>query len=204
MAVPDGAILRAVSSMLLPQSVIAQNVFNAVFADTGISNSDADVITDLIFWINSLCFGSVVADIDSAANPTEIAVYIYDPLDDDWDEVGSDAWTVVFTGAGDMFPHGVAPIVRAKTMDPDVQGRKFLPGFVETTAADGALTAPALADLANFGTGWITPFVGAATGGDFVPVVWSVAQKVAKIMNGVYILNGQMGYQRRRKPGVGI
>ena len=203
MAVSDGTILKIVASILMPDAVLVMNVFNAVFADTGTSNDEADVVSDLVDWVEAL-YATLNAQISSSSVASEVAVYEYDAIDDDWDEIGSDGWTDGFTNTDQILPFGVAPIVRMKTIDPDVQGRKFLPSWCEDTLANGYLGAGDLTAAANFAAEWITAFVGAATGGDFVPVVWSPTGKVPKVGNGVYIVNAISGYQRRRKQGVGI
>jgi len=203
MAVADGAILRIVASILFPESVIAQNVFYAVFADTGTSDDEADVVTDLGTWLEDMydhLDGECIATLASGG----FKVYNYDSIDDDWDEVGADTWADTFAGAGDMLPHGVAAVIHAKTTDPDVQAAKFLGGLTEDTQDNSILEATPLAELANFANEWTAPFVGAATGADFAPGVWSVAQQNFFLFNGVEVINATLGYQRRRKPGVGI
>lgn len=203
MAVPDGAVLRLVTAFLMPDAVIAQMVFNAVFADTGVSDDELDVVDDLVDWAEAM-LTHLITRLVPEISTTDIKVYIYDALDDDWDEVGSDTWSVTFTNASEMLPHGIAAVVHAKTIDPDVQGTKFVPGLGEATQDESDLSAGILGDLADFADEWVTPFVGLATGGDFAPVVWSVVATTPKLMSGDIVVNGQVGYQRRRKPGVGI
>lgn len=203
MAVPDGAILRVVASLLFPESVIAQNVFYAVFADTGASNDDDDVISDLVDWIEGI-YANLNAQIQLDVSATDIKVYIYDATDPDWDEVGSDVLSDAFAGTDEMLPHGVAAVQHAKTTNPDVQATKYWGGFDEDTQNKSIVTSTATTALVAAGLDWVTAFVGAATGGDFGPGVWSPTMTNFLLFNGVYVTNGYMGYQRRRKPGVGI
>jgi hypothetical protein len=203
MAVSDGAILRVVASMLFPDSVIAQNVFYAVFADTGGSDDEDDVVSDLVDWCEAM-FGEITGMIVNDVTTSEIQVYEYDAGDDDWDEVGSASWSVTFTDTADMMPHGVAAVLHNKTSDPDTWATKYIGGLGETQALDSDIIAGALADLADFVTDWNTSFIGAATGGTFGPGVWSEKDTVFKLFNGTGSVNGILGYQRRRKPGVGI
>lgn len=203
MAVADGAILRIVASLLFPESVIAQNVFYAVFADTGASNDDQDVVDDLAEWLED-AYTLIAGFIDTSVSLTDIKVYNYDSIDDDWDEVGAASIGLAFTGTTDMLPHGVAYLLHAKTTDPDVQAAKFIGGFTEGGQADGIWLSSINTVMATWAADWVTAFVGTATGGDFSPGVWSVAQQVFKVFNGVINLNSIPAYQRRRKPGVGI
>lgn len=202
MPVADGAILKVVAQSLFPTAVLVQNVFNVVFADTGASNDDADVVDDLVDWMDSI-YDNLNAVVNTGIDGDQVFVYKFDPTDVDWDEVGTAAWTWNPTSATDMVPHGVAAVLNAVTTEPDVQGRKFFAGIVEDEALRSTLQATALAALAAAGADWITPFVGAATGGDFAPTIWSPKTTTAWLISSV-LVNTIVGYQRRRKPGVGI
>lgn len=203
MAVADGAILRIVASLLFPESVIAQNVFYAVFADTGGSDDEQDVVDDLAEWLED-AYALLDGFIDTSVALTDIKVYVYDSIDDDWDEVGQASIGLGFSGAPDMLPHGVAYLTHAKTTDPDVQAGKFVGGFTEGGQSDGIWLAAINTVMATWGAAWVTSFIGTLTGGTFGPGVWSVAQHVFKLFNGTIVLNSIPAYQRRRKPGVGI
>jgi hypothetical protein len=133
-----------------------------------------------------------------------LKVYNYDAIDDDWDEVGDSVWVDTFIGGGDMLPHGVAGVIHAKSLDPDVQGAKYIGGIVETQHETAGFVAQAMTAMVDFAQIWTQSFVGSATGGDFVPGVWSVVQTNLRLFSGVEIVNVTAGYQRRRKPGVGI
>lgn len=203
MAVADGAILRIVASLLFPDSVIAQNVFYAVFADTGTSDDEQDVVDDLADWVDAM-YTDIAQFILATIDPSGIKVYNYDSGDDDWDEVGDAALTFTPIGSGEMVPHGVAQVVHAKTTNPDIQATKFLGGLPEGNKSASTPTAPALAAYGNFNDTWVTPFVGTATGADFAPGVWSPTRTNFFLFSGTTVVNGVLGYQRRRKPGVGI
>ena len=203
MAVADGAILRIVASLLFPDSVIAQNVFYAVFADTGASNDEEDVVDDLIDWVNDM-YADLEARMDSDVDLDEIKAYVYDPSDDDWDEIGSGPGTDAFVGAASMAPHGVAALQHANTFDPDVSGHKYWGGFSQSSMDDSDIVGSLITDLVALAITWTTAFVGTATGGDFGPGVWSPTRINFFLFNGTVFTNAQVAYQRRRKPGVGI
>lgn len=203
MAVADGAILRVVASLLFPENVIAQNVFYCVFADTGTSDDEDDVVDDLATWVEDMYdhFNTVIAD---TVDLTGIKVYNYDVIDDDWDEVGDAVLSDSFGSGSDILVHGVAMVIHAKTTDPDVQAAKFIGGFSEPNTEDGLFVASALVTGVNFAVEWSTAFVGAITGAQFGPGVWSVKNQNFFLFSGTEVINAIPGYQRRRKPGVGI
>lgn len=203
MAVADGAILRIVASMLFPDSVIAQNVFYAVFTDTGSSTDEQDVVDDLRDWVDDI-MTEIENSISNMITPGTVKVYNYDAGDDDWDEVGESNMLWEPVSVVDMLPHGVAALIHAKSSDPDVQAAKFFGGLDEDKQADGTWSAPVLAVLALAAAEWVAPFVGATTGADFFPGVWSVVNSNFFYFNQTVVINSIPAYQRRRKPGVGI
>jgi hypothetical protein len=204
MAVADGAILKAVTSLLMPDDVIAQLVWAVVFADTGTSNDDQDVVDDIGTWLDGV-LANVATYISQYVSAASHRVYVYDSVDDDFDEVGvaSTSWIGTHTSSH-MLPHGTAAIAHARTTDPDVQGTKFFPGFCENYQDQSNLTGAAVSALLAAANDWVTAFVGSNTGGDFGPGVWSPTRGTFYLANGDYSVNVDLGYQRRRKPGVGI
>jgi hypothetical protein len=203
MAILDGTILKVVVSLLLPDSVIAQNVFYSVVTDLVTSQDELDVVTDLVTWVETM-YTELNTRISTTASSSDIKVYEYDANDEDWDEVGTDVWTDGFSNVEDMLPHGCAALLHARTTDPDTQASKYIAGFSEVSCLDSDLNAPVITDLGDFGEAWVTAFVGTETGGTFGPGVWSTADAVFKLFSGTYVVNGLISYQRRRKPGVGI
>lgn len=202
MAITSGTILKVVASFLFPDSVIAQNVFNVVVTDLVTSDDEEDVVADCITWVEDM-FTHILAHIGDVVTTSEVSVYEYDSIDDDWDEVGTDVWSVTFTNANQMLPHGIACVVHARTIDPDTLGTKYLGGFTEEATNGSNVGVGLVALLVDFLDEWVTAFVGVETGGTFGPVIWSPTDTVARIMSGTGYVNGQVGYQRRRKPGVG-
>lgn len=130
--------------------------------------------------------------------------YVYDPVDDDYDEVGSEALTFTPVNATHALPHGVAGLVNCKTTDPDVNGKKYFGGLAEDQHDDGVWSSAFLTLLTAAAAEWVTPFVGAVTGADFTPGVWSPTRSIFYAMSGTVILPAIAAYQRRRKQGVGI
>lgn len=202
MAVADGTILRIVASLLFPDNALAQNIFYVVFTDSGASNAVEDVLSDLSDYIFAV-YDEMATGIQAAINLTDIKVYEYDGVDEDWDELGVEFPGDDFTGAGDGMPNGVAYLCAAETTNPDVTARKYIGGGVESNSTDNDLTGPLITALTALVEEWIAPFTGAATGGLFGPGVWSPTKTNFFLFNGVGSVNVQVAYQRRRKPGVG-
>jgi hypothetical protein len=134
----------------------------------------------------------------------ETLVYKYDTVGEDWDEVTSNAFPFNPSASVDQLPRGVALLARLWTTDPDVQGRKFIPGLVETNVTDGLFTGAIVTNALAFAADWFTAFVGSASGATFTPGIWSVVQ--AALLLGVdhIAVSSIPAYQRRRKNNVGI
>lgn len=203
MAISSGTILKIVVSLLLPDTVIAQNIFYSVVADLTTSDAEEDVVTDLVTWVEAM-YTTLAGIISDDVVASDIKVYEYDSIDDDWDEVGTSTWADTFSSTSDMMPHGVACLIHARSTDPDTHGSKYIAGLSENNALDSDITGAAVAVLANFADDWVDAFIGIETGGTFGPGVWSEVGTVFKLFNGNYTINGLIAYQRRRKPGVGI
>lgn len=203
MSVEAGTTLRAVAELIMPASTVAQNVYVASFNDTGGSNADQDVVDDMVDWCNAM-YLQLVDQMNDTVLPGEVKVYEWDPIGLDWDELGSGTMTFVTANVSQMLPHGVAAVITGRTFNPDVNGRKFFAGFGEDMCSGSNLTGAALTALLLAGAQWLTTFTGTATGSTFYPGVWSVVDSAFRRFVDNLIVNGIVGYQRRRKPGVGI
>ena len=203
MSITTGTILRVVATMLWTDGDLAQNVFNAVVTGGGSPWDDADIVDDAVAWVAAM-YAIIVAVQSDEMDGSQVQVYEYDSVDADWDEVGSDAWAYNPTGTGDQMPRGVAGLINAKSVDPDVSGKKYVPGLMETNADDGLWSAALITILANFADDWVTGFVGGTSGADWAPGIWSPTQVNFRLMTGDVIIPTIPAYQRRRKQGVGV
>jgi len=203
MSISNGTVLRLVAGLLYPDNVVAQMVFHLVATDLAGGNDEEDVVADLREYAED-----ALVNLDNRLLATitedEVVVYEYDSVDEDFDEIGRDQWTVTLTGTGELLPHGVAAVVNFNTTDPDVQGRKYVPGLVHGAMESTLWGSNVIADLALFGTAVSSPFTSTALGNEYQPAVWSPTNLNAFAMTGVGTVSGIPGYQRRRKPGVGI
>lgn len=202
MTVPTGSILRVAVSLLFTDSNLAMNIFNAVVSGGGGPWDAEDIVDDAVAWMDDL-YGNLTTAVTNTLDGSFITVYIWDTIDQDWDEVGAAAFTWNPTGATDSLPRGVAALINAKTVDPDVNGKKYLAGMVEAAADHGAWNGATITTLAAVAVDWIVGFVGGVSGADWQPGIWSPHNLVFKAMSGTYTIPTECAYQRRRKRGVG-
>jgi hypothetical protein len=90
-----------------------------------------------------------------------------------------------------------------KTSDTEITGRKFIPGFAESGIEDNNWGSGTLVSLALYAVEWASTWVD-PNDVTLVIGVYSNTKNTFAASNGVEVVNGIAGYQRRRKPGVGI
>lgn len=203
MTVDAGDILRIVASMLWTDGNVNQNVFNCVLSGAGGPWDDEDIADDAVDWLEDM-YANITTFCSDELDGNECLVYKYDAVGDDWDEVFSQAWIWNASGATDQLPRGVAGLIRLWTVDPDVQGKKYIPGLTEAQVNDGLWPSSTLTALLAFAADWYLPFTGVASGALFTPGVWSVVGKVLKAGVDHIATSSIPAYQRRRKRNVGI
>lgn len=203
MSITVGDVLKVVAILSWVDGNIVQNVFNAVIGGAGGPYDDDDIVADAVTWLEAIYDGTT-GNLSNDLTASEVRVYVYDPVDEDFDEVGSDVWSEPAGSAVDSLPRGVAGLINCKTLDPDVNGKKYIAGFTEAGQTDGLWDAGALAALASVAADWIAPFVGSDSVADWIPGVWSPTTLLFKAMSGTVIIPTIPAYQRRRKQGVGI
>lgn len=203
MTIETGDILRVVATMLWSDGNVMQNVFNAVITGGGGPWTDDDVVDDAEDWMDNVYANitDVVADVVSGS---QIIVYKYDSVDDDWDEVGSEVWGWSPTSVGEQAPRGVAALINMKTSDPDVSGKKYIGGMTESGLEDGLWNSSIIAKLILLGVDWGTGFIGAVSLADWAPGVWSVVDSAFYQSGDTIVIPFIPAYQRRRKRGIGI
>lgn len=203
MSVGVGDILKVVAILSWLDSDVVQNVFNAVIGGSGGPFDEDDIVDDALDWVETM-YANIVANGSDEIDGSEIRVYIYDPIDDDWDEIGSEAWVFNPSDTAEQLPRGVAALINAKTTNPDVNGKKYLGGLTEGSSVDGQWGAGPIAAFANFAADWLAPFVGAVSTADWIPGIWSPTRTNFFPSSLTAIIPTVAAYQRRRKRGVGI
>lgn len=203
MSITTGTILRVVVSNIWTDGNIIQNVFNAVVTGGGSPWDADDIVLDAISWAEDLFF-NLTAMTSDELDGSQVQVYEYDSVDDDWDEVGAGSFTWNPSSSEEQLPRGVAGLINLKTTDPDVSGKKYIGGFSEIANFDGLLSSTAVTALTSFGVDWYAGFVGTDSGADWAPGIWSPTDTVFKLAISQLIVPAIYAYQRRRKRGVGI
>lgn len=203
MSLPSGTILKIAQSILLPDTQTAMNIFWAALSEDGGAGplDEDDVLEAASNWMDQL-YANVDDDMNDQVSGNLVEVWTVDTGTGDLTPVGDEATTWVGLGPQDPLPNGVAAICALKTTDTDVTGRKFLPGYVEAQATDNNLTSVPLSRLVLFAVDWATQYVD-PNSVIFSPGVWSTAKTQFVAAGGTVIANAIVGYQRRRKPGVG-
>lgn len=203
MSITDGTILKVVCTMTWADAEVNQNVYNAVITGGGGPWDAEDVLEDALDWASEM-YAELNDFMHEDLTGSHVTVYEYDSVDDDWDEVGEISWNYHPGGVGDPLPRGIAYLVNAKSLDPDLSGKKYIPGTMEARLDDGLWSSTLLTALAAFAVEWLTGFVGFTTSATWTPVIWSVLREVAYPTTGTAIIPAIPAYQRRRKMNVGI
>ncbi len=203
MTVPTGTILKVVATILWEDGNIMQNVFNAVVSGGGGPWDNVDIVDDAIDWVETM-YNTLTARISGASDGSQVQVYRWDAIEEDWDEVGAWPWVWTPSNATDQLPRGVAGLLNAKTSDSDSSGKKYIGGLCEDHCALGLWTPTTIGALVDFGAEWVVPFVGLVSGASWVSGVWSVKDLVLNPFTLAVIIPTVPAYQRRRKRGVGV
>lgn len=203
MTVAENSALKVVPTMVWDDGEVNQNVFNAKISGATPPYDDADVLEDALDWVGTM-YPRIAGGMHPDLTGSHVTVYKFDPVGEDWDEVGQINWTNIPNGVGDPLPRGVAGLINAKSVDPDVSGKKYMPGTMESRLTDGLWIATYLTNLGVLAGDWSGDFSGFTTGADWEPSIWSVLAKTLYHMTGTAIVPTIPAYQRRRKNNVGI
>ena len=203
MSIQVGDILKIVATIAWLDGNLAQNVFAAVITGSGGPYDEGDILADALTWVGTM-YANLTTSMSDECDGSQVQVYIYDSVDDDWDEVGTDAWTFNPSDSAHQLPRGVAALINCGTTDPDVQGKKYLPGLGEASADDGLWGSSVLGVIGDFADDWLTAFVGGTSGADWQPGVWSPTNTNFFAADGTAVIPAIPAYQRRRKRGVGV
>ena len=175
------------------------NVHYFTVQDETAPPNDAELLLDLSEVLSD-AYTNVQGRISDQVSADDITVY---NITDDY-PLGVVNWTAPFgggMGAGDALPPGTAAIVLWRTATKRVLGKTFLPVFSESQQSAGLLTNAAQSDMEDFAAAMANVLTG-TFGYGFLKGIWSesagemrpiVSQRAAQ----------RIGYQRRRKAGVG-
>lgn len=196
-----GDVLKIVIALIMPDNVIAQLVLNYIMT-IGDDQDPADVLIDIVAQLET-AWAHIDGDVVDGVTGDTAKLSLYDTVLNQWDELAARSISGFDgTSVGEMLPHGAAGVVRFFTGVGRRQGRKFIPGLDESSQVDGTLTAGAVANLLLFGADWDD--VVTSGGASFKPCVYNEALEDHEGFNQTFTVNTIIGYQRRRKSGVGI
>lgn len=200
MTISSGETFRAVVTLDMPESQIAQIVLG-LLCESG-SCTDAQLLTAAATWLQSAF--------------DRLDTIVHDQVDIQDCVISEVAWSVTYwevqrligtcfptfapTNTGEMLPHACSAVITMPTVKPKKRGRINIPGLAEDQQSDSLLVVGAATALANFGNDIKTAF--APGSASMLYVILGQGGTV----NGAdsVAVNGIIGSQRRRKPGVGI
>lgn len=206
MTVMVGDAVQVVMTWVGFGSEIAQNVWHMEMI-SGAGAAPADILTAIRTQVR-VAFAAFPANVSDHWSITQYDLLQRDKVLHQWDGVSTlGETTLVGTNAADFLPHGVAHILRYSTGLSRRQGRMFKPASPDSNVVDGVFIAGAQTALLAFGAIWDTDI--SVTGGllqlcTFNVEPLSVHFETASLADGNLIANEIPGYQRRRKPGVGV
>jgi len=194
-----GDYLEAAVQFIQDNANRAMNVFHFVVTDAGISdpNDFCNAITDDIaalynLWLASNVSGTVLG--------TTVIWRQWNSFTDTWQEIAECDFNFIPLAISQMLPQGAAGVVKFPGANGGRMGRKFVYGLVEANQSAGELDTTVSLVLAGWGADM------AKTIGDVnaevQPIIWQGAGSFNP-MTGTALVDSRIGYQRRRKQGVG-
>jgi len=201
MTVPNLTIIKAVQEHNMPDSVVALNIFYFE-ADFVEPQTEEDVVDAIEMWLEGL-YNNILSAVSDEVTLGECTVYVWESVSFEWENIGTCSPSKVFTGETEMLPHGVAALIRAYSANTKSIARKYIPGFTVGGILDGAWTAANLSVMADYADSWVTAETISANN-DLIPSVFDTKIFAAHALTGVTVVLADPGYQRRRRPGVGM
>lgn len=208
MAVTDGDVVRVSVNISLPDLVIAQNIFYWQLDDPDSDNPGNAAVTSNLGTKLTSMYGEIEPNLPDSVTILDAAVDRVEWETDHWEvkeNVGVDTLAIVGDDAvNDMAPHGCAGVITAHTSRPQTRGRKFFAGLLEGQFVDSDIGGTLLTALTDLGIEWLIPEALAVTA-ELIPVILGQSGVSAGLIYPILGLtvNSIIGYQRRRKPGVG-
>jgi len=205
MTIATSQVVRVAVTWNAPIATIAQNVFHYQNVGTAVAESSFLTAFDTYY---TAALTPLLADIQTGYQPSTCEGWKYNMVTHKWEGIGQVNSTA---GAGivatDAASHGVAPVVRFVTAVARRQGRTFVPGFTEGAITGQLIGSSSLTRLGNYGTALVLGFTVSAQAqqmGTFNTDTASIYYESFSPVTGTVITSNVPGYQRRRKPGVGI
>lgn len=204
MYVNPGDYVRIIAQQQDMNGSIIQNVY--FYRHDGLGSiSDPNFLTAIEVEMSDL-YTTIQTYIPNTCNPTSIVCDVVDFVSGKLTSVatiGEIQWTTWAggQGSGEGLPQGNAAVLNFSTATPGVVGRKYLGPLVEQGQADGILAAAFQTALAAFVVELLDGFI--ISTNTFNPIVMSTKLADAVLL-AEGIIKSIVGYQRRRKAGVGV
>jgi len=204
MPVGDTEVIKGVLEVSLPDGTIAQNVYHFICSFLA-NQTDGAVVAAVEGYIEDI-MGAVSTYLSDGITIaiTPVNVVKWDSTTSKWivDRLlGNIEPSFTHTNTDDDFPNQIAPVLVANTNRPKTRGRKFLPGFVETSALGGDLVAAAITAMGTALNHYLADEQ-VTVNNDLSPgVPRDGVDDFREFTDGS--VNSVVGTQRRRKPGVG-
>lgn len=199
-------VVRVAMTMVGPQASIAQNVWHYVMTG-GAGAAEGDFTDAVETNVNSM-FLEIDSFLSNTWEWTFLEFWVRDAVNQVWNGIGTEVLSgLVGLAADSPIPHGAAAVGTVITELQRRQGRTFLAGpqrdSVDEGLFDASFVVAFILYLAEF-VADITP-----TGGTFEWCTYnttpgSIYEETPSVFAGVLNFNNIVGYQRRRKPGVGL
>lgn len=176
MAILDNNILRFSFRQKWDGTDEQVNVMHWRVNENG-TESDFNIIDGIIQTVTA-CYVSIEAHIANNVQPTVVDVYnvtLDAPL-------GQFAWTGGYsggTGSGEALPTTNAALILFNTDTKRLQGKIYLPTFLEAAQADSRWTNTVLTAMTNFADGLVSGWSG-GLGGEAEYVVWSRTRGIGR------------------------
>lgn len=200
MTITAGDVLRAAVEFTMPEQVDAFNILGLKVL-TG-SCTDAELLAAVGGWLTG-AFSWLEAGISDQVDIANCRVTKMAWVATQWEVsavIGNVIPTFTAEAVDDMLPHAVSSVITLPTGKPTSRGRINIPGATESVQADSVIAGLWATALASFATGIMTQLSPGTTTIDYA-VLGNDGQ--ARVPTGANV-NGILGSQRRRKPGVGI
>lgn len=199
-------VVRVALTGVAPLASVFQNVWHYKVITGGPIDEDAALAAIQAQYV--LAFAEISGAIAQDYEFENWEMWVRDVPNHQWDGVAALVVApVAGTGVGDAIPHGAAMVGRVVTEEFRRQGRTFVPGPLDTNVTNGQLVGATLVDFSDFMLEFaddIAPVGGTMRWCTYNVEATSPHYETASLAAGTVIANSIVGYQRRRKPLVGI
>lgn len=201
MTVLAGNIVRATVNLITASSSIAQNVY-FYEAGAGVNDTDLNVITAIRSKLG-FAYAEIAGKTSNEWSLGDVDVSVSTDSGATFFDIGSLAMTNGQPAAlQDAMPSGIAAVVRFGGLGTGREGRKFLGGLGVDFVDDDDLDAALVTDLISYA---LVANDNVVVAGGSLLYGWLRRSPLSFILHdGSITVNTIAGYQRRRKPGVGI